>query len=239
MAAVRTTPSAASDASSRRTWIDRAMQRQRSTHHATHREPPASRMISPQLGLNSCRVGLGPPDLRVSWRAARPDGDRPVPCTQGSSPNSPRWPATESITRSSLSGISASSAAQSRGGKNMSSEIGITNVFARMRPSAAARSPSEDRVVFGLAQLAVGSVSELRPAQRRTLLEDEVAQIEQLVGALSVLRVERVVDHRLSCRRPPGASTLLDGLAPDKRARPAWRAPPRQDPPRTTRRTSR
>ena len=45
-------------------------------------------------------------------------------------------------TRSSAPGVSCCSASQSRGGKNMSRSIGITNTFAVIRPSAAARSPS-------------------------------------------------------------------------------------------------
>src|SRR6202049_2291171 len=46
------------------------------------------------------------------------------------------------IGRNSASGISRHSAWQSDGGKNISEDIGMTNVLALIRPNAARRSPS-------------------------------------------------------------------------------------------------
>jgi hypothetical protein len=46
------------------------------------------------------------------------------------------------IGRNSASGMSRHSAWQSNGGKNISEDIGMTNVLALIRPNAARRSPS-------------------------------------------------------------------------------------------------
>src|SRR5919112_4782707 len=67
----------------------------------------------------------------------------------GSRLNRPRCPLMLSTTRSSLLEIISCFALQSRTGKSISSSIGITKIFACMRPSAAARSPSVAPLLHG------------------------------------------------------------------------------------------
>src|SRR6267143_5558587 len=59
----------------------------------------------------------------------------------GSAPNSARCPSMVWIGRNSALGIIRHSAWQSAGGKNISDDIGMTKVLARIRLNAARRSP--------------------------------------------------------------------------------------------------